>query len=97
MEKSSVMGKAKKDLSLSSPLFILAIIISIKIMIGILVMIKTDPGKPSGTAGRQVHLGATIIKPPGGEREGPPNPPTLLPRCNPIEQYTMQCTLFYEV
>ena len=87
------MAKAKKD----SPLFILPIIITM-IMIGILVMIKTDPGKPSGTAGRQVHLGATIIKPPGGRGKAPPpSSSTLLPRCNPIEQYTMQCTLFYEV
>ena len=67
MEKRSVMAKAKKD----SPLFILPIIITM-IMIGILVMIKTDPGKPSGTAGRQVHLGATIIKPPGGRGKAPP-------------------------
>ena len=93
MEKRSVMAKAKKDLSR----MILPIIITIKIMISILVMIKTDPGKPSGTAGRQVHLGATIIKPPGGRGKPPPSSSTLLPRCNPIEQYTMQCTLFYEV
>ena len=78
MEKRSVMAKAKKD----SPLFILPIIITM-IMIGILVMIKTDPGKPSGTAGRQVHLGATIIKPPGGRGKAPPlvlyPPPEMQP------------------
>ena len=36
------------------------------VMISMLVMINTDPGGPGVTAGRQVHLGATIIRGGGG-------------------------------
>ena len=44
-------------------MIMILIIIIMMIMIGILAMMATDPGRPSGTASRQVHLGATKIQP----------------------------------
>ena len=76
-------------------IMIMIFIITMMIMIGILAMMATDPGRPSGTASRQVHLGATKIQPllwgrvEGGGGALAIMPPQMQP--NAVQTCTVHC------